>query len=87
MTNNKEKVLLLSKDGCPKCVNLKMFLDLAMDHQFDDDYRIVHKDKDSEEYDALVEKHDLQAMPVLIRGDKLVIGFDPAKTVDIFENA
>lgn len=73
------KVQMLTKDGCPKCTQLKMFLEMGLGDKYKEDIEVIHKAEKPEKYDELVERHSLQTAPVLICGDEVLMNTDPMK--------
>lgn len=71
------KVQMLTKDGCPKCTQLKMFLQMGLGDKYKDDIEVIHKNEKPEEYEALVERFSLQTAPVLVCGDEVLTNTVP----------
>jgi len=71
------KVKMLTKDGCPKCTQLKMFLEMGLSNKYKEDIDVIHKSQKTEEYEELCEKYGLQTAPVLIYGEELLLNTDP----------
>jgi glutaredoxin-like protein NrdH len=76
------QAIILTKDQCPNCQNLKMFLKMALRDQYKDHLREVHQTLHAEEFAALVKQHNIMATPALIYGSELVRGFEPQPVVN-----
>ncbi|WP_214873387.1 glutaredoxin [Exiguobacterium sp. s140] len=74
------KMMMLTKEGCPKCVQLKMFLKMGMADKYKDEIEVIHKDEQPERYQELVERFALQTAPVLIHGEDVLLDTTPMKT-------
>lgn len=81
-----EKVLMLTKDDCPKCEALKKFLELALRNKYQDDIKIIKKEVDEDYFQTLVTKHEVKATPVLIYEDQVLSDTSPGKVIDFLES-
>jgi glutaredoxin-like protein NrdH len=76
------QAIILTKDDCPNCQNLKMFLKMALRNQYQAHLREVHQTANPEEFTALVQQHHIMSTPALIYQDDVVRGFEPQPTVN-----
>ncbi len=82
-----DKVILLSKDNCPKCVSLKKFLDLALKNKYENIIEIVHREENLTKFNELVSKYNIMATPVLIFNDEVLFDTVPLKVTEFLEIA
>lgn len=71
------KIQMLTQNDCPKCDNLKRFLDLGLGGKYTEDIEIVHKQNTPERYDEVKEPFTIMSTPVLICGDKILYDCNP----------
>jgi glutaredoxin len=81
-TNNMEKAILLTKDQCPFCDQLKKFLSLALNNRYEDVIVMVHQQTDPHLFQEYVGHFEIKETPSMIVGDDILKGFAPQKTVD-----
>lgn len=86
--NFDKKILFVGKlQGCPKCSNLKTFLQFGLEGQFDDDIKFVMKEENPELYDTLIAETGTMELPLLINAKTGAhfTGFNPGQTIELFE--
>jgi hypothetical protein len=76
------KAFLLTKDNCPQCVQLKMFLKMALRNQYEHELELVHLESSPDLFKDLVSKHKILATPAMIYGDDVLRGFEPQPVVN-----
>lgn len=76
------QAIILTKDQCPNCQNLKMFLKMALRDQYKDHLREVHQTNQAEEFAALVKKHNIMSTPAIIYQEEVIRGFEPQPIVN-----
>jgi glutaredoxin len=76
------QAIILTKDQCPNCQNLKMFLKMALRDQYKDNLREVHQTHQAEEFASLVKTHTIMATPAIILGNEVIRGFEPQPVVN-----
>lgn len=59
-------IYLLTQDKCPKCDQLKLFLEKGLNGKYDAFIEIVHRQQNPELFQSLVEKHKVLQTPCLI---------------------
>ena len=64
--------IMLTKDSCPQCTQLKMMLAKPMKGKFDSVIEIVHKETNPEEFARYVQEYNVQSTPVIISLDRSV---------------
>lgn len=74
----KMELLVLSKDNCPGCMQLKSFLDNALKVE----YKEIKLERDTELFMELKNKHNIMSTPAMIKGDKLLVGWNPSKVTE-----
>lgn len=79
-----EKVLLLSKDDCPNCKNLKLFLKMALNDKYAPEIQEVHQVQHAQHFAALVKAHQITSTPALIYKGEVVRYFQPQAVVNFF---
>lgn len=76
------QAIFLTKDNCPNCQNLKMFLKMALRDQYKDNLREVHQTSHPEEFNALITQHNILSTPALIYEQEVIRGFEPQPVVN-----
>jgi glutaredoxin len=74
-------VLILTKNDCPNCKNLKMFLKMALGDKYAPDIQEVHQTEHAEEFLQLVKQHQITSTPAMIYGNDVVRYFQPQDVV------
>ncbi|MEN9819725.1 MAG: putative glutaredoxin-like protein NrdH [Bacillota bacterium] len=77
-----DKAIILTKDNCPNCQNLKMFLKMAMRDQYKDNLREVHQTQHAEEFAQLTKQHNIMSTPAMIYQQDVIRGFEPQPIVN-----
>ena len=72
------KVIMLTKDNCPKCMALKMFLQMGLKDKYKEDIEIIHKESNEELFEEYVNKYEISSVPVLIKGDFTLTNTTPS---------
>jgi glutaredoxin len=76
------QAIILTKDQCPNCQNLKMFLKMALRDQYQGNLREVHQTLQADEFKQLVDQHQIMSTPALIYQNEVVRGFEPQAVVN-----
>lgn len=76
------KAFILTKDNCPQCMQLKMFLKMALKDAYLDQLEEVHQVNQQALFNALVAKHAIQSTPAMIYQDDVMRGFAPQAVVN-----
>ncbi|NLW15998.1 MAG: glutaredoxin [Erysipelothrix sp.] len=79
------KVQLLTQNRCPKCDQLKSFLEMGLRSKYANDIVEVKREEDQEGFMDLVSKHGLMQTPVLVFGDKVLTDVTPSKVTDFLK--
>lgn len=79
------KVQLLTQNRCPKCDQLKSFLEMGLRNKYANDIVEVKREEDQEGFMDLVSKHGLMQTPVLVFGDKVLTDVTPSKVTDFLK--
>ena len=77
-----EKAIILTKDHCPNCQNLKMFLKMAMKDKYKDNLREVHQTLHADEFNQLIKQHNIMSTPAMIYQQEVIRGFEPQPVVN-----
>ncbi len=76
-------MIMLTKENCPKCDNLKNYLKFALNSKYDDKIKIIKKEDDIDLFNSLVKEYKIMATPVLIAKDGTVLtDCSPSKVED-----
>lgn len=68
-----ENIILLTKENCPQCKNLKLMLNNNPKTKAGlEKIKRVHETENPEEYKELTTKYGILSMPALIKDDKVV---------------
>lgn len=78
-------VVLLTKNDCPQCQALKMFLKYGLNSKYDSDIRIVNKESDTEEFEKLTSEYGILNLPTFIAGGEVLIRTQPTPVVAFLE--
>jgi len=78
MDKKSSKTRVFSTPSCPYCVTLKEFLK-HHNIEFDD----IDVSKDEKALEEMINKSGQMGVPVIEIGDKIVVGFDKEKIVNI----
>jgi glutaredoxin-like protein NrdH len=76
------QAIILTKDQCPNCQNLKMFLKMALKDQYQGHLREVHQTHQADEFNHLVTQFQIMSTPALIYQEDVVRGFEPQAIVN-----
>lgn len=76
------KVIMISKDNCPKCLNLINFITYALDDDDKKKISLVKKEDNIDLYNEYVDKYDLSSVPVLIYNDEVLYNTEPSKVIE-----
>lgn len=79
------KVIMLTKDKCPKCLALKMYLEKGLRNQYAEDIEVLHLEDEPDRFYDYVRKFDLLATPVLIAGQDVLLDTAPTKVNDFLK--
>lgn len=75
-----KKIKMLTQDNCPKCITLKLFLEI---NEYIDDIEIVKREDNPKLFMALARKHGIMATPALIAGE-MVLRDTSSANVSVF---
>lgn len=78
-------VIMLTKDNCSRCTNLKNYLKMGLRDKYVNDIEIVKLEEDEERFMSYVKKYNLAQMPVLIAGDDFILDVSPSKVCAFLE--
>lgn len=78
-------VILLTKNDCPQCNQLKMFLKFGLNSKYDNDIQIVNKEANAEEFEKLASLHNVLTLPTFIAGDDVLSKTQPTPVVAFLE--
>lgn len=84
------KILILSKGAsCKYCVQLDMFLTMALDNQYADKVSKVLEEEDQEFYDLVVKEENFLQAPMIINLEtkESSTGFNPGEVLRILQSA
>ena len=76
-----KKVMIYSQPTCPDCNNVKAYLDKKGVPYKDID---VHKNKKA--LDEMVKKYGIKVTPVVVMGDRVMVGFNAPKIDKLLSN-
>lgn len=87
----KKQVVILSKELCQGCNQLRLFLRAALKDKYADQIVNIKLEENEEDYRAWADKLDTMQVPTLalvVDGEiqEVVRGFNPADTKRIFED-
>jgi len=70
-------------EGCSKCSQLEMFLNLALGGQHNDDITFAKQEVDIELYDEIKDKTGAMSLPIILNCEtgEHISGFDPSALV------
>jgi glutaredoxin-like protein NrdH len=71
------KIYMLTKPDCPNCNRLKLYLHTVLKDKYKEDITVVDKEKEYDFFVEMVKKHMVLALPVLIKGDEILIDMKP----------
>lgn len=80
-----DKVILLTKQDCPNCEQLKKFLHFALQDRYAEDFDLVHREADAVRFQELVNRHHIKETPTLIYHDYVLSGFAPQAVVNFLQ--
>ena len=78
MVKNSRKIRIFSTPSCPYCITLKQFL-----KQHDFEFEDIDVSKDEKALEEMIQKSGQMGVPVIEIEDKIVVGFDKEKIVNI----
>lgn len=78
-------VLLLTKNDCPQCNQLKMFLKFGLNGKYDSDIEVVNKELNQERFDELTKQYNVLTLPTFIMGDEVLSKTQPTNVVEFLE--
>ncbi|CCV63756.1 putative glutaredoxin-like protein NrdH [Alteracholeplasma palmae J233] len=78
-------VIMITKDNCPQCNKLKMFLKLALNNKYEKDILIVNRETNTKEYEELTSKYQVLTLPAMIAGDEVLTKTEPSNVVNFLE--
>lgn len=72
-------IQILTQDQCPKCENLKKYLELGLKGKYNDQIEFIHRQSNPQRFNELVEKYQVQSTPVMIKGEEILRDTNPSK--------
>ena len=78
-------VILLTKNDCPQCAALKMFLKFGLNDKYAADIKIVNKETDTEEFEKLTATYGILNLPTMIAADEVLTRTQPTPVVQFLE--
>lgn len=66
-------MVLLTKNGCPKCEQIKMFIEKALTKEQKEKIEIIKKEDQESIFLDYVNKYHILSLPVIIDNNKLFI--------------
>lgn len=77
-----EKVIILTKDNCPKCIALKMYLEKGLRDKYANNIEYIKLEENKDSFYEYVEKFNLMATPVMIKGEAVLENTSPGLVSD-----
>jgi glutaredoxin-like protein NrdH len=77
-----EQAVLLTKNDCPYCEQLKKFLHFALQDRYAPHLIIVHKEEQPNVFEDYVKQYQIKETPTLLFNDDKLVGFAPQSVVD-----
>ena len=74
-------IVVLTQDSCPKCENLKKFLDLGLKGKYNDQIEFVHRQTQEDRFNELVSQFSVMSTPVMIKGEEILRDTNPSKVM------
>lgn len=78
-------VILLTKNDCPQCQQLKMFLKYGLNNKYEQDIKIVNKETDTLEFNELTSKYGILSLPAFISNSEILTNTQPTPVVAFLE--
>jgi len=78
-------VILLTKNDCPQCQQLKMFLKYGLNNKYEQDIKIVNKETDTLEFNELTSKYGILSLPAFISNSEILTNTQPTSVVAFLE--
>lgn len=82
-----EKIKFLTQQRCPKCEQLRSFLELGLRNKYQDDIVEIKREVQRQEFAQLVHNHHLTQTPVLIYKDQVLTETTPTKVSAFLKEA
>ncbi|HEY8405932.1 MAG TPA: glutaredoxin domain-containing protein [Acholeplasma sp.] len=79
------KVKMLTKNDCPQCAALKMFLKFGLNDKYADDIEVVNKETDTAEFEKLTSEYGILTLPVMIAEGEVLTRPQPTPVVAFLE--
>ena len=80
------KVIMLTKDDCPKCKVAKQYISLGLDEELAEQIEIIKLEDDSEKYSELVEKYKVLGLPAFIKNEVVSYDYMASGIDELFED-
>lgn len=78
-------VKLLTKNDCPQCAQLKMFLKYGLNNKYEKDIEIVNKETDTKAFDKLISTYGILTLPAMISETEVLTKTQPTPVVAFLE--
>ncbi|WP_025725529.1 glutaredoxin family protein [Acholeplasma granularum] len=78
-------VILLTKNDCTQCAQLKMFLKFGLNNKYESDIKIINKEDNQEEFDKLTAEYGILTLPAMIAGGEALIRTQPSPVLTFLE--
>ncbi len=79
------KLYMLTKQDCPNCNRLKLYLKTVLKDKYINDITIVDKEEHYDLFVKMVKTHMVLALPVLIKDNEILIDMNPIKVKEFLE--
>lgn len=66
-------MVLLTKEDCPRCKQIKLFIDNALNKEQKNKIQIIKKEDNEELFLEYVKKYQILSLPVIINNDDVII--------------
>ncbi|CDR30186.1 Uncharacterised protein [Acholeplasma oculi] len=78
-------VKLLTKNDCPQCAQLKMFLKFGLSNKYESDIEIVNKEDNKDLFEKLTAEYGILTLPAFIGADEVLTRTQPTPVVAFLE--
>jgi len=78
-------VIMITKNDCPQCAALKMFLQYGLNNKYKDDITVINKESDQAEFEKLTSEYGILTLPVMIADGEVLTRTQPTPVVAFLE--
>lgn len=82
-----EKVFMITKQGCAKCVTAKMILEKMLNNKYQNHIQVVSKEESESAYNKFVEEFGLMSLPAFVFNGNVLKEITPNSMADFFKNS